>query len=74
MTKDKKNKDSSALEGYMSKLSRNAKSYIIDKIAEGCMVPRYTVKNWMSGMARIPELHKCKIEQILEEKIFEQNI
>ena len=74
MTKDKKNKDSNALESYMCKLSRNAKSFIIDKIAEGCMVPRYTVKNWMSGMARIPQLYKCKIEEILEEKIFERNI
>ncbi len=67
---DKIKKDSSALKAYLDGLSRGGKTYTIDKIVEECLVPRRTVYNWMHGLCRIPALYKCKIEEILGEKIF----
>lgn len=67
---DKILKDSLALKAYFDKLTRAEKSVAISRIAEGCMVPRKTVHNWMQGLCRIPALHMCKIEEILGEKIF----
>ncbi|MBO4722476.1 MAG: hypothetical protein IKT03_05555 [Muribaculaceae bacterium] len=67
---DKIQKDSLALKGYLDNLSRGGKTIAIDWIVEGCLVPRKTVYNWMHGLCRIPALHKCKIEEILGEKIF----
>lgn len=63
-------RDSKALSAYLDKLSYPAKLYAIARIAEGCMVPRKTVHNWKQGLCRIPALHKCKIEEILGEKLF----
>ncbi|MBR5640434.1 MAG: hypothetical protein IKW83_12055 [Muribaculaceae bacterium] len=67
---DKILKDSLALKGYLANLSRAEKTLTIDKIADGCMVPRRTVHNWIQGLCRIPALHQCKIEEILGEKLF----
>ena len=64
-------KDSVALKEFIDRHSKNEIIVIYDKISEGCMVPRYTIHNWTRGLARIPELHKCKIEEIFEEKIFD---
>ncbi len=40
------------------------------KLIEGCLITPYTFDNWLYGKCRIPELHKCKIEEILGKKIF----
>ena len=65
-------KDSVALREFLDRHTRNEILVIYEKISEGCMVPRYTVGNWVRGMARIPALHKCKIEEIFGEKIFDE--
>lgn len=67
---DKILKDSLALKGYLDNLTRTEKTVAIDRIVDGCMVPRKTVYNWMQGLCRIPALHMCKIEEILGEKLF----
>lgn len=64
-------KDSIALRDFLARYANHSKTYIIDKICEGCLVPRYTVFNWCRGLARIPELHKRKIEEIFSEHIFD---
>ena len=64
-------KDTLAFRDYLYKLSRNERVVMVDRIVQGCMVPRYTVWNWSRGLSRIPELHKCKIEEIIGEKIFD---
>ncbi len=67
---DKILKDSLALKSYLDDLSRAEKTLAIDKIADGCIVPRRTVYNWIHGLCRIPALYMCKIEEILGENIF----
>lgn len=73
--KDKKNdeirKDSIALTEYLNRFSRNEKIVCIDRLVAGCLVPRGTIHNWMRGLARIPELHKRKIEEIVGESVFD---
>lgn len=64
-------KDSIALRDFLNRYANHSKTYIIDQICEGCLVPRYTVFNWMRGLTRIPELHKRKIEEIFSEHIFD---
>ena len=64
-------KDSEALAAFMQRFSRNEKMVIIDKLVAGCLVPRQTVHNWIHGLCRIPELHKCKIEEIVGECVFD---
>lgn len=65
-------KDSVALDDFVHRHTKNEIPIIYDKICEGCMVPRYTIQNWLRGLARIPELHKCKIEEIFGETIFDK--
>ena len=66
-------KDSIALRAYYDTLRHGAERTMLTlRIAEGCRVPRYTVYNWKSGMSRIPELYKDKIEEIAGRKIFER--
>lgn len=65
-------KDSVALNDYLHQFSKNEMATLVDRLTEGCMVPRYTVYNWARGLARIPQLYKCKIEEILGESIFDQ--
>lgn len=63
-------KDSSALYDFLHSLSRNEMIVAIDKICSYCYVPRQTVHNWQHGLARIPELHKHKIEEVFRQHIF----
>ena len=42
------------------------------RLADECKVPIYTFNNWSSGLVRIPELDKDKIEEIAGRKIFNQ--
>lgn len=62
--------DGKSLLTFLNSLSKNEKTVVIDRLASGCMVPRRTIYNWMYSLCRIPELHKCKIEEILGENIF----
>lgn len=62
--------DSQALSAYLSRFPRPEKSSVIDNICQACMVPRHTIFNWSRGLARIPDLHKCKIEEVIGENIF----
>lgn len=62
--------DAKALSDYLSTLSANEKRVTLDNLENGCRVPRYTLYNWARGLARIPELHKSKIEEIIGHKIF----
>ena len=64
-------KDSEALFAFMQRFPRNEKVVIVDKLVAGCLVPRTTVHNWIHGLCRIPELHKCKIEEIVGERVFD---
>lgn len=68
--KEQKIKDAKMLANYLKAYSRNERVVAIDKIQDGCIVPRSTVWNWINGLARIPELYKCKIEEIFGQKIF----
>lgn len=68
---DEIRKDSIALRDFMNSFTRNRRTVVIDMICEGCLVPRYTVNNWARGLARIPELHKRKIEEIFSQHIFD---
>lgn len=70
MCKEVYKKDSEALRDFLDSLPKSRYSEVITKIAEGCMTQRYTIFNWKRGLCRIPELHKCKIEEIIGEKIF----
>ena len=67
-------KDSAAFGEYYFGLKPYEKSVLMDKLAAGCLVPRYTIRNWARGLARIPELHKRKIEEIIGIKIFDSII
>ncbi len=64
-------KDAEAFDQYLRRYTQHRLTTVIDQLIVGCMVPRHTISNWRRGLARIPELHKCKIEEILGEKIFE---
>lgn len=78
MSKKKSDKASSdngsvQLSSYLNALPRPEMMVMITRIADGCMVPRYTVLNWKYGVCRIPALHRCKIEEIIGERIFNQS-
>lgn len=74
ITMVKQTKDSIALSEFLTSLSVNEATVAIDKIVDGCLVTRRTVYNWKYGLCRIPELHKCKIEEIFGIKIFDNNL
>lgn len=64
-------KDSEALAEFLNGFkSRYERLLAQEKICKECLVPAYTVRNWKYGLSRIPELHKCKIEEIFGIKIF----
>lgn len=65
-------KDSVALKNFLRQFTRNEHAVAIDKISIGCIVPKQTVYNWSNGLCRIPELHKLKIEEIFNKKIFDR--
>lgn len=66
--------DSQQLNDFLSSLSHNEKRVVIDNLCAGCLVPRYTIHNWARGLARIPALHKCKIEEIIGHEIFDKEL
>lgn len=63
-------KDSASLYDFLHSFSRNEMVVAIDQIVSQCYVQRQTVHNWQKGLARIPELHKRKIEEIFNQTIF----
>lgn len=64
-------KDSYALSAFLNGFnSRHERLLAKEKIAKECLVPTYTVNNWIYGLSRIPELHKRKIEEIFATEIF----
>lgn len=67
-------KDSIALGKFLARFSRNEHAVAIDKISQGCLVPKQTVYNWKFGLCKIPELHKRKIEEIFQTPIFDKLI
>lgn len=64
-------KDSEALVDFLNSFnSRYERLMAQETICKECLIPAYTLNNWKYGLARIPELHKRKIEEIFEEEIF----
>lgn len=68
---DKINQDSRRFKQYLESLSVREHREIIKRIAIGCMVKDFTVRNWKAGLQRIAPLYKAKIEEITGQKIFE---
>lgn len=64
-------KDCKALSNFLAPMTRAEKTVAINRICEGCYVPRHTVWNWINHLSRIPELHKRKIEEIFSISIFD---
>lgn len=64
-------KDSEALRDFLNQYEGHDKSYWITQIADGCLVPRHTVRNWYRGLVRIPALYKLKIEEVVKQEIFD---
>ena len=65
-------RNSNEFSAYLSTLSRGEHAYVIERLVDGCFVPRQTVYNWKHGVVRIPELYKIKIEEIIGKKIFKR--
>lgn len=64
-------KDSEALCEFLSSFeSRHERMLVQERICTECLIPAYTLRNWKYGLARIPALHKRKIEEIIGKKIF----
>lgn len=64
-------KDSESLVAFLNSFeSRYERLFAQERICKECLVPAYTVRNWKYGLARIPELHKHKIEEIFGKQIF----
>lgn len=69
--KKKKNlNDGMALRTYLRSLPVCEAPKMAKKLADECKVPIYTFNNWRSGLARIPELAKDKIEEVIGTTIF----
>lgn len=68
----KKLNDGMALRSYLRSLSVCESPKMAKKLADACKVPIYTFNNWRSGLVRIPELAKDKIEEIINTKIFDR--
>lgn len=68
----KKNKDGLALRMFLRSLPACEAPGMAKKLADECKVPNYTFSNWRNGLIRIPELAKDKIEEVINEKIFER--
>ncbi len=64
--------DGNALRHYLRSLPVCESSQMAKRLADECKVPIYTFNNWRSGLVRIPELAKDKIEEIAGRKIFNQ--
>lgn len=68
--KEMKKRDGLALRTYLRSLPVCKSSDMAKRLADECKVPIYTFNNWRSGMIRIPELAKDKIEEVAGVTIF----
>ena len=68
----KKKKDGMAIRTYLRSLPVCESSEMAKKLANECKVPLYTFNNWRSGLVKVPELAKDKIEEVIQTKIFER--
>lgn len=68
--KVKKENERMILRTYLRSLPVCESSKVAKKLAEECKVPIYTFNNWRSGLVRIPELAKDKIEEVIGKSIF----
>ena len=66
----KKNEDGVALRESLRNLPACDSPKVARELADACKVPYYTFNNWRSGIIRIPELAKDKIEETIGCKIF----
>lgn len=71
--KRKRVNDGTALRTYLRSLPVCESPKMAKKLADECKVPIYTFNNWRSGLARIPELAKDKIEEVTGVQIFNRN-
>lgn len=62
--------DGNSLRHYLRSLPVCESSQMAKRLANECKVPIYTFNNWRSGLVRIPNLAKEKIEEIAGCKIF----
>ena len=68
----KKKKDGMAIRTYLRSLPVCESSEMAKKLANECKVPLYTFNNWRSGLVKVPELAKEKIEEVIQTKIFDR--
>ena len=68
----KKKKDGMAIRNYLRSLPVCESSEMAKKLANECKVPLYTFNNWRSGLVKVPELAKDKIEEVIQTKIFDR--
>lgn len=68
----KKKKDAIAIRTYLRSLPVCQSSNMAKKLADECKVPLYTFNNWRSGLVKVPELAKDKIEEVINTKIFDR--
>ena len=68
----KKKKDAMAIRTYLRSLPVYQSSNMAKKLADECKVPLYTFNNWRSGLVKVPELAKDKIEEVINTKIFDR--
>ena len=66
----KKKEDALALRSYLRSLPVCDSARVARELADACKVPIYTFNNWRSGLVRIPELAKDKIEEMAGCQIF----
>jgi hypothetical protein len=71
--KVKRENDGMALRTYLRSLPVCESPEMAKKLADECKVPIYTFNNWRSGLVRIPELAKDKIEEVIGLQIFNRN-
>lgn len=57
---------------YLRSLPVCESSEMAKKLANECKVPLYTFNNWRSGLVKVPELAKDKIEEVIQTKIFDR--
>ncbi|KAA6348229.1 hypothetical protein EZS27_004297 [termite gut metagenome] len=65
--------DNINLRDFLNNLSVIESPKMARRLAKECKVPMYTFNNWRTGIARIPELAKDKIEEVAGEKIFDRD-
>ena len=68
----KKKKDGMAIRTHLRSLPVCESSEMAKKLANECKVPLYTFNNWRSGLVKVPELAKDKIEEVIQTKIFDR--